>query len=571
MKKINMYTKSNIKLLISLCILIISFYIVKEAYAQITSESDVGTNYKIEGVVLDNEQLPLKDIPVSIYKNSEKIETLSTDSNGKFFIENLETGEYFFKVESENRVESITRNMVSGTYNINKDISIGFINGQSVLLEEIANKLRSIYKNQSKEIKIYESNYENEVNPVNTLIKNITRDKKNKKAIIASVHGNDVHKFNLQIENKRKALGQGPFSYKFFVQYQDVQADNIEDLEKYSDFFENCSEIGKSELLEKLYKYLEINDNTEIVQENILSESNTSKRIQVEENHDNDNTNNIVININQNETIDNNDDNLNNEDQNNSEIIVPSTSNGEDTPEEGSTVTQPQTPENGEVEIVIPQTQEEIDKGEPEIKIKTEKKLTAVKLELSNGQILMDEQGDSINWDIDNELRIMYIDEELMHGSTISLEYSIFITNNSNVDLENVEISDCLNYTDENNLVYDSEMKFLTNPNEKNSDFKWRPVSYGKYNCLNTTIDKIPVGETVELKLALSRVISANTDEMRYTNYLIVEKANITYTDSNGIEQNEDKYFNYINENNFINKYYNKVNYAGIVLLLPPG
>ena len=240
MKKINMYTKSNIKLLISLCILIISFYIVKEAYAQITSESDIGTNYKIDGVVLDNEQLPLKDIPVSIYKNSEKIETLSTDSNGKFFMENLETGEYFIKVESENRVESITRDMVSGTYNINKDISIGFINGQSVLLEEIANKLRSIYKNQSKEIKIYESNYENEVNPVNTLIKNITKDKKNKKAIITSVNGNDVHKFNLQIENKRKALGQGPFSYKFFVQYQDVQADNIEDLEKYSDFFENC-------------------------------------------------------------------------------------------------------------------------------------------------------------------------------------------------------------------------------------------------------------------------------------------------------------------------------------------
>ena len=126
--------------------------------------------------------------------------------------------------------------------------------------------------------------------------------------------------------------------------------------------------------------------------------------------------------------------------------------------------------------------------------IELEKRLNAVKLTLANGQEFRYETDDpSNNVGKSNENvpantpphlpYVIQINEELMHGARVDIEYLLKVTSNISGG-QAVKIIDYLDF-DNNSIVFDENTKLLTEDTLSNSDYGWKKIDIGDFLSLS--------------------------------------------------------------------------------------
>lgn len=161
-----------------------------------------------------------------------------------------------------------------------------------------------------------------------------------------------------------------------------------------------------------------------------------------------------------------------------------------------------------------------------EFEIKLNKRVDAIKFTLADGTVFIDENNYS------NPMhKLIIIDEELMHGATIQIEYVITIENLKALNCTGVKILDYLDYNN-NTMTYNGSAKLLTDPSKTNSDFGWEIKTKNELDGIVQNKDILKdSGEYIisnylendiskELRLVVSLVISTATDsdELAYEN-----------------------------------------------------
>ncbi|MBR6504197.1 MAG: hypothetical protein IKT41_00495 [Clostridia bacterium] len=114
-------------------------------------------------------------------------------------------------------------------------------------------------------------------------------------------------------------------------------------------------------------------------------------------------------------------------------------------------------------------------------KLELEKKVTGLRITLSDGTILKEEITNDFT-DVLNGNNMLTIpitmDEELMHGATLELEYTIRIKNLSNTNIQTgsqISIVDYFNLND-NTMQYRPDTQLLSEPDKTNSYYLWNAV-----------------------------------------------------------------------------------------------
>ena len=186
-------------------------------------------------------------------------------------------------------------------------------------------------------------------------------------------------------------------------------------------------------------------------------------------------------------------------------------------------------------------------KKREEFSIDLEKKLSAVKLTLANGQQYINWIGSEL--DIPNgngsgnreDIRTALLDipEELTHGATVKIEYEITVKNTGTIkEVKPYKIIDYLDF-ENNAIIYDENEKMITEPTRDNAYYGWKKQGandfkeYVEYETNNLTKgstylltdyfkpEEYSATESVnKIKLVVSKIISASSteDELRYGN-----------------------------------------------------
>lgn len=104
----------------------------------------------------------------------------------------------------------------------------------------------------------------------------------------------------------------------------------------------------------------------------------------------------------------------------------------------------------------------------PEFSLVTQTTITALKITLSDGQMLYTDTKE-----VGSDLPIIdYIDAEIAHGATVEVEYSINIKNNSSAQCNYLEI---INHLPEGFMYNENTM--LITENKPNKEVGWKAVS----------------------------------------------------------------------------------------------
>jgi len=161
-----------------------------------------------------------------------------------------------------------------------------------------------------------------------------------------------------------------------------------------------------------------------------------------------------------------------------------------------------------------------------DFEVKLNKRIDAVRFTLADGTVYVDEK------DYSNPMhKLIIVDEELMHGATVEIEYVITVENLKALQCTGVKILDYLDY-DNNTMMYNENTKLLTDSSKTNADFSWEIKSR---NDLDQIVqDKNILKETgqyiissylendvsKELRLVVSLVVSTATDsdQLAYEN-----------------------------------------------------
>ena len=174
--------------------------------------------------------------------------------------------------------------------------------------------------------------------------------------------------------------------------------------------------------------------------------------------------------------------------------------------------------------------------------ISVEKKLSKAKVTLADGQVLREEDYSGENAVQESVPAYWYIDDEIMHGATIQLEYEIKIT--SNKMLKNIELLDYLSY-DNSTLIFDSEAKMLTDSNITNKEWSqktsteiettYQQKQYLKEGAiyLTRTIDALSSSSGSYEKtiyLIASKLVTSADQNLTYDNIIEV----MAYEEDNG-------------------------------------
>lgn len=163
-------------------------------------------------------------------------------------------------------------------------------------------------------------------------------------------------------------------------------------------------------------------------------------------------------------------------------------------------------------------------------KIKVEKQLTKAKVVLSDGTSLREEDYSSLPSNENNRSSLpayWYIDDEIMHGATINLEYKITVQ--SDAPLTDVVLIDYLSYGN-SNLLFDKNAQMLSDVGTEhtNDQSSWEQINKGDVETLvkngNITFSEGKV--YLKNKINLSQWTTDPTVEMQYekTIYLTVSK-----------------------------------------------
>ena len=164
----------------------------------------------------------------------------------------------------------------------------------------------------------------------------------------------------------------------------------------------------------------------------------------------------------------------------------------------------------------------------PEFSLITKTTITALKITLSDGQMLYTDTKE-----VGSDLPIIdYIDAEIAHGATVEVEYSINVKNNSSTQCNYLEVINHL----PSEFMFNGNTKLITE-NKTNSEVGWKVVSlqelyntgyvseetkniHGNKISLKAVLDNdgkgengfyIPPNGEYTLKLVTSKVASVNT------------------------------------------------------------
>lgn len=156
----------------------------------------------------------------------------------------------------------------------------------------------------------------------------------------------------------------------------------------------------------------------------------------------------------------------------------------------------------------------------PQPKMNFSKEISAVKLVLSNGTILNDVviQNDKVTGLAGgiaySDNLIITIDEEIIHGATLIVEYKFIAENTGTVACSEYKIDDLK----DNKFIFKGNQKLLTE-DTTNQEQGWKMTNSDTIEYSST--DPIKIGEKVEKKIVLSKVVSSSAlddDEFAYQN-----------------------------------------------------
>lgn len=166
----------------------------------------------------------------------------------------------------------------------------------------------------------------------------------------------------------------------------------------------------------------------------------------------------------------------------------------------------------------------------PALSLVTQTTATGLKITLADGQVLT-EQTREVGTDLP---MIQSMDEEISHGATLQIEYTICIKNDSSIQCNYLEL---INYLP-SGFMFSKDMNLITE-DTKNSDYGWNQVASmqelkdtgyisqgtldgkGKSTALTITLDNagqgengfyIPPGGDYNTKVIVSKVISSLND-----------------------------------------------------------
>ena len=157
-------------------------------------------------------------------------------------------------------------------------------------------------------------------------------------------------------------------------------------------------------------------------------------------------------------------------------------------------------------------------------KLELEKKITGIRVTLADGSILKEDIRTDFS-DINNSEMLTYplvIDEELMHGAKLELEYTIRITNLSDTNIQTgkeISIIDYIN-GEGSNLHYDLDANLLSEPEHTNNYYLWRTIT--KEDLANNNLVNNDVLETL-----------SDSDEYLIANYNLTDYNNSYDGDGN--------------------------------------
>lgn len=184
---------------------------------------------------------------------------------------------------------------------------------------------------------------------------------------------------------------------------------------------------------------------------------------------------------------------------------------------------------------VNPEVDPEVDPTPPpmdyEKAVDFTKKVSAVKLTLADGSVLYDInlQGNSNANTItgillSDEFLIATVDEELLHGATLEVEYDFTLQNSSQIPCLGYTIKDSL----DNKFIYDANHSLLTEP-VANSSYGWQILSDGE-NIQISNLSNLTNGQTVKKKLVLTSILSVSS----LNDYVYKNSANATFKFARG-------------------------------------
>lgn len=161
------------------------------------------------------------------------------------------------------------------------------------------------------------------------------------------------------------------------------------------------------------------------------------------------------------------------------------------------------------------------------IEISLEKKISAIKIVLQDGSVFLEEKNPEITG---GAFKMIHMDDELMHGATVYVEYEITAKLNDNDEIfESVTIIDILDDEVKNgiirNIYYDPACKLITEE-KTNSEKGWTNENNKEVRC---TLNK----DNSTTKIVTSQVITKDT-EAAYNNSVYIERYKTSTGKRNG-------------------------------------
>lgn len=151
-----------------------------------------------------------------------------------------------------------------------------------------------------------------------------------------------------------------------------------------------------------------------------------------------------------------------------------------------------------------------------EFKLSLEKKVTGLRVTLADGTILKEDIRTEFT-NLSNTTMLTYpviMDDEIMHGAKLELEFTIRITNLSSTNIQTGKEIAIIDYIDTqaNNLQYSANTKLLSEPNKTNDYYLWKSVnkSYLANNELVNEEVLDSLNDSVEILIAQYNVNDYN-------------------------------------------------------------
>lgn len=177
--------------------------------------------------------------------------------------------------------------------------------------------------------------------------------------------------------------------------------------------------------------------------------------------------------------------------------------------------------------------------------VKLRKKIAAVKVVLADGNIFELKNENDLKQSPNDISNIIFMDDEIMHGATVYVEYEIIAANVGDIEVEQITILDYLDFK-YGKIAYDENTVLITDPQESNKTQGW--VQTNKLEVQNENwLKDISEIATDDKTLVYAELNSSDFDSITNTAKKRIVTSQIITTDTDAFYQNVAEIVSYKN------------------------